>query len=117
MTTVRTAQCKQPDLQRLAASPWSPFPTGRLPAGGTRTPPPQTPMAGTSSTPANPTPDSNAMTTLASSSMTAACGLRVRSQALAGVPLAIRALAHLLHWNPNEFQEVISFTADPPTEA
>ena len=43
--------------------------------------------------------------------------LQVRSQALAGVPLAIRALAHLLHWHAGEFQQVISFAADPPTEA
>jgi hypothetical protein len=42
--------------------------------------------------------------------------LQVSSQALAGVPLAIRALAHLLHWNAGEFQQVIDFVADPPTE-
>ena len=42
---------------------------------------------------------------------------QVRGQALAGVSLATRALAHLLHWNAREFQRVVSFTADPPTEA
>jgi hypothetical protein len=42
--------------------------------------------------------------------------LQVRSQALAGVPLSIRALAHLLHWNSGELRQVISFVADPPTE-
>ena len=43
--------------------------------------------------------------------------LQVRSQAVAGAPLATRALVHLLHWNAGEFQQVISFAADPPTEA
>ena len=42
--------------------------------------------------------------------------LQVRSRALAGVPLAIRALAHLLHWNAGELQRVISFASDAPTE-
>jgi len=31
--------------------------------------------------------------------------LQARSQALAGVPLAFRALAHLLHWNACELQQ------------
>jgi hypothetical protein len=42
---------------------------------------------------------------------------QVRNQALAGVPLAIRALAHLLHWNAAELYRVIDFAADPATEA